>query len=106
MTDQSVCQCVYTAHMTGSTGLFMTSAGEVGYAVDGSGPAVVLLHGNPGDAQDWDAVVGTLAQRHTVIRVDWPGYGRSPCPAEPLAGAPDLARLLDEILDQISETTS
>lgn len=106
MTDQSVCQCAYTAGMTERTGLLMTSLGTVGYAAVGGGPVVVLLHGNPGDARDWDAVVGTLAEQHTVIRVDWPGYGSSPCPDDARVGAPELARLLDEILDQIAEMTN
>ncbi|MFI7601379.1 alpha/beta fold hydrolase [Actinoplanes sp. NPDC049681] len=89
--------------MTERTGLFPTSLGEVAYAATGSGPVLVLLHGNPGDARDWDAVVGPLAQRHTVVRVDWPGYGRSPCTAGAMVGAPELAAVLDEVLDHIAE---
>ncbi|MGI5216020.1 alpha/beta fold hydrolase, partial [Plantactinospora sp. CA-290183] len=77
-----------------------TALGPVSYTVVGRGPAVLLLHGNPGDARDWDGVVGGLAQRRTVIRLDWPGYGRSPGPCDgTTVGAPGLAGILDEALD-------
>jgi pimeloyl-ACP methyl ester carboxylesterase len=41
----------------------------------GSGPAVVLLHGQPGDRHDWDDVVLSLAGRARVLVPDRPGYG-------------------------------
>lgn len=42
----------------------------------GSGPAVVLIHGLPGTAQDFDAVTARLPGRHTVA-FDRPGFGYS-----------------------------
>ncbi|MBS1869640.1 MAG: alpha/beta hydrolase [Actinobacteria bacterium] len=42
----------------------------------GKGPAVVLLHGLPGTAQDFDAVVARLPGRRTVA-IDRPGFGFS-----------------------------
>jgi pimeloyl-ACP methyl ester carboxylesterase len=41
----------------------------------GSGPAVVLLHGQPGDRHDWDDVVVSLAGRARTLVPDRPGYG-------------------------------
>lgn len=43
----------------------------------GTGPAVVLLHGQPGSRADWRRVVPLLAADHTVIVPDRPGYGAS-----------------------------
>ncbi|WP_030435873.1 alpha/beta fold hydrolase [Actinoplanes subtropicus] len=70
------------------TRLVPTSVGPVACHVRGAGPAIVLLHANPGDARDFDAVVAALADTgRTVIRPDWPGYGDSPAPAGPVVGA-------------------
>ncbi|MFN2609814.1 MAG: alpha/beta fold hydrolase [Actinomycetota bacterium] len=41
----------------------------------GSGPSVLLLHGQPGSKMDWKAVASELALDHTVIIPDRPGYG-------------------------------
>jgi len=44
----------------------------------GSGPAVLLLHGGIGDAeQHWGTIWHELAARHTVIAPDLPGMGAS-----------------------------
>ncbi|MYR07929.1 alpha/beta fold hydrolase [Gordonia sp. SID5947] len=45
--------------------------------VDGAGPPVVLCGGLGGNWFDWDEVAGLLADEHTVIRIDRPGYGMS-----------------------------
>jgi pimeloyl-ACP methyl ester carboxylesterase len=43
--------------------------------------AAVLLHGQPGAAQDWDLVVEALAGRVRTLVPDRPGYGASHAPA-------------------------
>jgi len=56
---------------------------------------VVLLHGQPGSAHDWAAVVGQLADEHTVIVPDRLGYGATGGrPGGFSANAAALARLL------------
>lgn len=45
--------------------------------VVGDGPAVLLLHGQPGSGTDWDAVICQLRDDCTVVTVDRPGYGRT-----------------------------
>ena len=45
--------------------------------VGGDGPPVLLLHGYPETHATWHAVAPALAQRHTVVAPDLPGYGRS-----------------------------
>ncbi|MFC6016793.1 alpha/beta fold hydrolase [Plantactinospora solaniradicis] len=85
-----------------AAGELMTALGPVGYTAAGRGPVAVLLHGNPGDARDWDAVVDVLAERRTVVRLDWPGYGRSSHLDDgATVDAPGLARVLDDVLDGI-----
>jgi pimeloyl-ACP methyl ester carboxylesterase len=66
--------------------------------IAGHGPAVVLLHGQPGSHRDWRRVTKRLSRTHQVFAVDRPGYGDA---SRERAGgfadnADDLARLLDE----------
>ncbi len=39
---------------------------------------LVLLHGQPGSAADWDAVIALLPPQLHTVAVDRPGYGASP----------------------------
>ncbi|MGI9646286.1 MAG: alpha/beta fold hydrolase [Ilumatobacteraceae bacterium] len=64
-------------------GFVPVDGGELFYVRDGSGPAVVLAHGAPIlDHRQWDGQVEALAARHTVVRYDLRGYGRSSVPTE------------------------
>ena len=66
--------------------------------VAGSGPAVVLLHGQPGSASDWAAVARLLSGRHTVVVPDRSGYGRTGGLASGFgANAGQVVRLLDRL---------
>jgi pimeloyl-ACP methyl ester carboxylesterase len=57
-------------------------------AVDcyGTGPPVVLLHGQPGSGADWNRVAPLLSGDHEVIVPDRPGYGRTAGKATGFAG--------------------
>ncbi|TQM31604.1 alpha/beta fold hydrolase [Nocardia bhagyanarayanae] len=55
---------------------------EIGVAVAGAGPAVVLLHGFPQTHYMWRDVAADLAQDHTVVVPDLRGYGASGKPPE------------------------
>ncbi len=46
----------------------------------GAGPALVLLHGIGGDADDWAFCLDALGQSHRVIALDLLGFGRSDKP--------------------------
>lgn len=50
---------------------------DYAYRVAGSGPALLLVHGIAGDAENWREVIEPLARRHTVIVPDLPGHGYS-----------------------------
>lgn len=49
----------------------------------GSGPPLVLLHGNFGSWMHWIRNVEELGRHHRVIAVDIPGFGDSAVPPEP-----------------------
>lgn len=49
--------------------------------VGGSGPPLLLLHGNPQTHLMWHKVAPALAERFTVVATDLTGYGKSSKPA-------------------------
>lgn len=57
--------------------------GSVHYYEYGQGVPVVLLHANPGDSLDFEAVIPALSQNYRVLALDWPGYGQSAMPQHP-----------------------
>jgi haloacetate dehalogenase len=59
----------------------------INVAVEGSGPAIVLLHGFPQTHLMWRHVAPALAAEYTVICPDLRGYGDSDKPAEGTAYA-------------------
>ena len=66
--------------------------------VSGNGPAVLLLHGQPGSAGDWSRVATLLAGDFRVLAPDRPGYGRTGGPATGFAGNADaVVALLDRL---------
>ena len=83
--------------------LLVLSQATVAVHDEGLGATVVLLHANPGDARDWDAVVpALLASGRRVVRLDWPGYGDAPAPVEPTTCSAMLyARVLSEALAHV-----
>jgi pimeloyl-ACP methyl ester carboxylesterase len=68
------------------------------FAVDeGSGPAVLLIHGQPGTGADWAGVAVALRDRFRVLVPDRPGYGRTGGRALGIvANAQAMASLLEE----------
>lgn len=55
---------------------------EIAYREQGSGPAVVFLHGWPTDSREFVHQLRGLSQRYRVIAWDAPGAGRSSDPRE------------------------
>ena len=50
---------------------------KVHYIDEGSGPAVILIHGFAGSTFSWRFVIPDLAKAHRVIAIDLPGFGFS-----------------------------
>ena len=74
------------------------AASELVADISGHGPAVVLLHGQPGRAADWDPLVGYLDRSFTVVTPDRLGYGRTGGAAgDFVANADATVALLDRL---------
>jgi haloalkane dehalogenase len=68
----------------------------------GSGPAVLLLHGNPDNADEWAPVISLLAGRYRCIAPDFPGYGLSPePPASFTYSLEDQVRFVEAVLGAV-----
>ena len=60
-------------------------------AIDrGTGPTVLLLHGQPGSSSSWDPVIHRLAGRFRVLAPDRPGYGATTGEARGIADNAEL----------------
>jgi haloacetate dehalogenase len=57
-----------------------TRGAEINVAVAGSGPPLLLLHGNPLTHISWHKIAPTLAKSFTVVAPDLRGYGDSSKP--------------------------
>ena len=66
--------------------------------VTGDGPAVLLLHGQPGTGADWQWVTPHLDDRYRVVVPDRPGYGRTGGAATGFHGN---ARAAVDLLDRL-----
>ena len=64
-----------------------TDGAEIHLAIGGSGPPLLLLHGNPLTHVSWHKVAPSLAESFTVVAPDLRGYGDSSKPP----GGPDHA---------------
>ena len=83
-----------------STPLFLGGPPQIAYRRQGSGPAVLFLHGIGGNSLNWRRQCDALADRFTTIAWDARGYGHSDDYDGDLAFehfADDLLRLLDAL---------
>lgn len=72
-----------------------TTFGPVAFQQSGTGPAVVLLHGNGHSHHEFARVIPLLAENHRVISWDMPGHGASRTAAATLS--------IDESADALSQ---
>jgi pimeloyl-ACP methyl ester carboxylesterase len=73
---------------------------SIWYAMFGSGPPVVLLHGGLANSNYWGHQVPVLAQKHQVIVIDSRGHGRSTRDTRPYGYelmASDVLGVLDKL---------
>jgi pimeloyl-ACP methyl ester carboxylesterase len=77
------------------------SAGEISYADEGDGPAVVLLHGFPTHADLWRNLAPLLAPRFRVVAPDLLGYGHSGKPEAADLSIAAQARYVRELLEKL-----
>src|ERR1700722_14280708 len=73
---------------------------DVGYRMEGDGPAILLIHGIAGSSTAWREVMPVLARNYTVIVPDLIGHGQSAKPVGDYSlgayasGVRDLFRVL------------
>ncbi len=67
------------------------------HILEGTGPAVLLLHSTAADARQWRPQIRELRGEATVVAPDLRGYGRSPLGSEPFSHAGDVVGLMDEL---------
>jgi pimeloyl-ACP methyl ester carboxylesterase len=76
------------------TGYVEVNGAQLYYEIAGSGPAVALLHFGIGDSRAWDDQFPVLAERYTVVRYDYRGFGKSSMPPGEYSQRADLDGLL------------
>ena len=83
-----------------SSGKVEVNGAAIWYAVFGSGPPVVLLHGGLANSNYWGNQVPALAEQHQVIVIDSRGHGRSTRSAQPYGYelmASDVLGVMDKL---------
>ena len=76
------------------------------YSIGGSGPPLLLLHGFPQTRAMWANIAPALAQTHTVICPDLPGYGASSKPHDPATYSfRAMAREMTALMDMLGHET-
>jgi len=89
----------------GSSAFFEAKGVRIHYVTQGTGEAVVLIHGLYSSAQlNWQGpgIVAALAHDHRVVALDLPGHGRSDRPLEPTAYGQQMVDDVVLLLDHLS----
>lgn len=81
-----------------------TASGPVEVAEAGAGPAVLVVHGMPGDWRQARVLADDLAPHARVLLVSRPGYGRTPLSSG--RSPEEQARLYRSLLDELGVTTA
>jgi len=71
---------------------------------EGASEAVVLLHGNPGSAADWEAVIPQIAEFGRVVAFDLPGFGNADKPDFLDYSAGTYASFIGAVIGQLGIT--
>ena len=78
---------------------------RIHYRRAGSGPPLVLLHASPGSSAGLESLIVELAENHTVIAIDTPGYGESEALGIDRPSIGDYAQALVPTLDALTLDT-
>ena len=81
---------------------FMLVAGHrLAYLDEGTGPAVLLIHGIPTSSLLWRRIIPVLAETHRVIAPDMLNYGKSEKPVDADVSIAAQSRLMIGVLDAL-----
>lgn len=78
-----------------------SGSGALHYVDEGSGPAVLFLHGNPTWSYLYRSCVRRLRERLRCVAPDYPGFGYSKAPEGYRYRPRDHARWIDRLLDRV-----
>jgi 3-oxoadipate enol-lactonase len=67
------------------------------HVLEGTGPAVLLVHSTAADARQWQPQIRELRRDFTVVAPDLRGYGRSPLTSARFSHAGDVMALMDHL---------
>jgi len=87
--------------MAANEGTVTVGAASIHWRCEGSGPAVVFLHGFPLSGRTWDAVVAGLRDRFTCWALDLVGLGESRSTSPVDYSSPGQARAFQGTLSQL-----
>ena len=76
-------------------------AGRVHYIDEGSGPPILMCHGNPTWSFLYRHVIGQLRDRFRCIAIDYPGFGLSDRPADYGYTPSEHAGVVDELTAEL-----
>jgi pimeloyl-ACP methyl ester carboxylesterase len=71
----------------------------------GSGSPILFLHGAPDSAEMWSGVIGPLKDHYHCFTPDLPGFGRSSAPADFTCSLENMARFLDQLIEEAAIPT-
>ncbi|MDE0242266.1 MAG: alpha/beta hydrolase [bacterium] len=80
-----------------AAGFLAVGGGNLYYEVEGTGEALVLIHGWLGNLRMWDFQAQAFAGSYRVVRCDMRGFGRSTTEHVEFAYWADVAALLDHL---------
>ncbi len=79
------------------SGFCEVDGGRVYYEMEGSGPALALIHAGVANLRQWDEQVPAFAERYRVIRYDSRTFGKTTTDNVEVSNRGDLAALLDHL---------
>jgi haloalkane dehalogenase len=74
---------------------------SVHYVDEGSGPPLLMVHGNPTWSFTWREVIKGVSDRYRCIAIDLPGFGLSTAPAGYGFTPPEHARVVDALVREL-----
>jgi haloalkane dehalogenase len=77
---------------------------HVHYVDEGSGPPLLMLHGNPTWSFTWREVIKGLSHRYRCIALDYPGFGLSEAPAGYGYSPAEHAQVVDAVVQKLDLT--
>jgi 3-oxoadipate enol-lactonase len=78
-------------------GFVEAEGARIYYEVEGNGPPLTLIHAGVANLRQWDPQLPAFAERHTVIRYDTRGFGRTSTENVAFSNRADLIAVLDHL---------